>query len=247
MTRIETYRDNMEKLGVTENDLSPSFPGFENVKNRFIYGEVWNEGQMDDKLRSLVVVAILTTLEGNDLGEQINAALNIGVRPEAILELFHQSAPYIGFSRAEKGLSVLAQIFEAKGIELPLEDNATVTEETRLEDGINVQKSIFGDVIDVMRANAPQDQKFIQDYLSGYCFGDTYTRKEIDLKTRELITFVCLVGLGDCAGQMKAHVGGNLSVGNTKEDLIGAVNQCMPYIGFPRTLNAIAIINEVTK
>ena len=139
---------------------------------------------------------------------------------------------------------MLAQALEDRNIEFPLQDHTTVTEATRLEDGHNVQKSIFGNHIDAMHANAPDDQKFIQDYLSAYCFGDTYTRTGLDLKTRELITFVCLVGLGDTAGQMKSHVAGNLAVGNTKEDLIGAVNQCLPYIGFPRTLNSLAVINE---
>jgi 4-carboxymuconolactone decarboxylase len=247
MTRIDICKENMEKLGVTENDLAPEFPAFEDVKNRFIYGEVWNQGQMPDRLRSIVVVAVLTTLEGDDLAEQIHAALTIGVTPDALLEVFHQAAPYIGFAKAEKGLRVLAQVFAASNIEVPLQDNATVTEDTRLEDGIKVQKSIFGSVIDAMRANAPEDQKFIQDYLSAYCFGDTYTRKVLDLKTRELITFVCLVALGGCESQVKAHTAGNLAVGNTKEDLIGAINQCLPYIGFPRTLNAMAVINEVAK
>ncbi len=244
MTRIEICKTNMEKLGVEENDLAAKFPAFEDVKNRFIYGEVWNQGSLDDRLRSLVVVAILTTVEGSDLQEQMNAALNVGVTPESLQEVLHQAVPYIGFAKAEKGLRVLAQVFADRNVVLPLQDNATVTEETRLEDGISVQKSIFGSHIDAMRANAPDDQKFIQDYLSAYCFGDTYTRKGLDLKTRELITFVCLVGLGDTAGQMKAHVAGNLAVGNTKADLIGAVNQCIPYIGFPRTLNALAVINE---
>ena len=247
MNRIEVCEENMGKLGVKENDLASNFPYFEEVKNRFIYGEVWNQGPMEDRLRSLVVVAVLTTLEGSDLEEQLKAALNIGVTPQALQEVFHQAAPYIGFSKAEKGLCILARVFKERNIELPLPDNATVTEDTRLEDGVNVQKAIFGDAIDAMRANAPADQKFIQNYLSAYCFGDTYTRKGLDLKTRELLTFVCLVGLGDCAGQMKAHTAGNLAVGNTKEILIGAVNQCLPYVGFPRTLNAIAIINEVAK
>lgn len=247
MTRIEICKTNMEKLGIAENELASDFPAFEAIKNRFIFGEVWNQGSMDDRLRSLIVVAILTTVEGSDLQEQIHAALNIGVTPDALQEVFHQAAPYIGFAKADKGLRVLAKVFADRDIAFPLQDNATVTENTRLEDGITVQKSIFGSHIDAMRANAPDDQKFIQDYLSAYCFGDTYTRKGLDLRTRELITFVCLVGLGDTAAQMKAHVAGNLAVGNTKADLIGAVNQCIPYIGFPRTLNAMAVINEVTR
>lgn len=248
MTRSDVSKENMGKLGVqAENDLASKFPSFEGVKNRFIYGEVWNQGSMETRLRSLVVVAILATIEGGDLEEQLKAALIIGVTPPALQEVFHQAAPYIGFSKAEKGLHVLARVFAESGIELPLPDNATVTEATRLEEGIKAQKAIFGNGIDTMRANAPADQRFIQDYLSAYCFGDTYTRKGLDLKTRELITFVCLVGLGDCAGQMRAHTTGNLAVGNTKQDLIGAVNHCLPYIGFPRTLNALAIINEAAK
>lgn len=247
MIRRDSSKETMRKLGVADNDLTPVFPGFEEIKNRLIYGEVWNQGQMDNQLRSILVVAVLTTLEGDDLAEQIQAALNIGVAPEALLEVFHQAAPYIGFPKAEKGLRVLAQVFEKKHIEVPLEDAATVTEDTRLEDGIRVQTSIFGDVIGTMRANAPQDQMFIQDYLSAYCFGDTYTRKVLDLKARELITFVCLVALGGCESQVRAHTAANLGVGNTKDDLLGAINQILPYIGFPRTLNAMAVINEVIK
>src|SRR4051812_11470135 len=162
MTRIDTCKENMSKLGVRDNDLASKFPAFEAVKNRFIYGEVWNQGSMEDQLRSIVVVAILTTVEGTDLDEQVKAALNIGVTPEALLEVFHQVAPYIGFSKAEKGLRILAQAFEDRNIEFSLQDHTTVTETTRFEAGLNVQKSIFGNAIDAMRANAPDDQKFIQ-------------------------------------------------------------------------------------
>lgn len=45
--------------------------------------------------------------------------------------------------------------------------------------------------------------------------------------------------------QVKAHVGGNAAVGNRKETLLAALTVCLPYIGFPRTLNALACINEV--
>ena len=42
------------------------------------------------------------------------------------------------------------------------------------------------------------------------------------------------------------HIAGNLSIGNDKQTLINAVTQCLPYIGYPRTLNALGCINEVT-
>ena len=247
MSRVEKANNMMKKLGVKENSLAKSFDEFEAVKNNFIYGEVWQQGSMDEKLRSIVTVAVLTTVEGKDLEEQLNIALNIRVKPEELLEVFHQGVPYIGFAKAEKGLEVLKKVFEERNISMPLEHNGVVTEEDRLEKGIEVQKSIFGEHIDKMRAAAQGDQKIMQDYLSAYCFGDTYTRKALDLKTRELITFVCICALGGCDSQARAHVGGNFSVGNSKELLVSVIYQILPYIGFPRSLNAIAAINEIAK
>ena len=78
-----------------------------------------------------------------------------------------------------------------------------------------------------------------------FCFGDVYTRKGLDLKNRELLTFSILSALGGCENQVKAHVQGNINVGNSKRNLIDALAQSLPYIGFPRTLNALACVNAV--
>jgi 4-carboxymuconolactone decarboxylase len=96
-----------------------------------------------------------------------------------------------------------------------------------------------------MRAAAPEELKHIQDYLSAYCFGDFYTRGTVDLKTRELLTFCCLATLGGCESQLKSHIAGNLNVGNGRDILLSAITWCVPYIGFPRTLNTISCINEI--
>jgi 4-carboxymuconolactone decarboxylase len=114
-----------------------------------------------------------------------------------------------------------------------------------LEKGLDVQVEIFGDVISKMRENAPANQKHIQDYLSAFCFGDFYTRSGLDLKTREILTLCIVSALGGAEGQVKAHVQGNKNVGSDKETLIAAITHCLPYMGFPRTLNALACVNEI--
>jgi 4-carboxymuconolactone decarboxylase len=96
-----------------------------------------------------------------------------------------------------------------------------------------------------MREAAPENQKHLQDYLSSFCFGDFYTREGLDLKTRELLTLCIISTLGGCESQVKSHVLGNKNAGNEKETLITAITHCLPYMGFPRTLNAIACINEI--
>ena len=45
--------------------------------------------------------------------------------------------------------------------------------------------------------------------------------------------------------QLKGHLQGNLNVGNDKETLLGVITQLLPYAGYPRTLNALSVLNEV--
>ena len=111
--------------------------------------------------------------------------------------------------------------------------------------GLALQKEIFGEVIDKMYKTSPENQIHIQKYLSANCFGDYYTRKGLNIKTRELLTFVMLISLGGLEPQVKAHVQGNVNVGNDKATMISVVTQLLPYIGYPRTLNAIKCLNEV--
>jgi 4-carboxymuconolactone decarboxylase len=99
-------------------------------------------------------------------------------------------------------------------------------------------------MIDKMYKDSPANQLHIQKYLSANCFGDYLTRKGLDIKTRELLTFSMILSLGGCEPQLKGHIQGNLNVGNDKEVLLSTVTQLLPYVGYPRTLNAIRCINE---
>ncbi len=96
-----------------------------------------------------------------------------------------------------------------------------------------------------MYEESPANQIHIQKYLSANCFGDYVTRKGLDTKTRELLTFSMLLSLGGCEPQLKGHIQGNLNVGNDKATLLSVVTQLLPYTGYPRSLNAIRCLNEV--
>lgn len=250
MDRIKSSEKIQKQLWENENnDLMLSDPEFYQIMKRFIYGEVWQHGNLDPKIRELITIAVnITNQNMEQCAEHVEVALNIGISPVEIKETLYQCAPYIGFSKVENAITATNKIFKEKGVKLPLENQSQVTEENRINKGIEVQKYIFGsENIDNMRANAPDNLKYIQDYLSGYCFGDICGRSGLDIKIRELITFSIIATLGGCENQFRAHIGGNAAIGNDKETLLNVITQCMPYIGFPRTLNAITCINEVLK
>jgi 4-carboxymuconolactone decarboxylase len=110
-----------------------------------------------------------------------------------------------------------------------------------------VQKRIVGDEkVAAMYANASDDVKHFQRYLSANCFGDYLTRTGLDVGTRELLTFSMLVALGGADPQVKGHVAANLNVGNDRATLLAVLTVPVPFIGYPRALNGLNAVNEVT-
>ena len=51
-----------------------------------------------------------------------------------------------------------------------------------------------------------------------------------------MITFCFLAAQGGCEPQLTSHAKGNMNMGNDKDFLIRVVSQCLPYIGYPRSL-----------
>ncbi len=123
-----------------------------------------------------------------------------------------------------------------------------MTDEDRLAKGIEVQTAIFGDVIAKMHADVAENEKalMIRD-LSGFCFGDFYTRFGLSIADRELVTFSAIAGLGGCEPQLKAHTAACAKEGLTRQNLIDALEIAVPFLGFPRTLNALAVVKNIIK
>jgi len=218
------------------------------IFDKFAFDEVISYGNLDTKTRVIMILG--STIASQALTEYkmfLNAALNIGVTPVEVKEILYQSVPYVGIAKVIDFIYVTNEILTERGIKLPLEGQSTTTPETRFEKGLEVQKEIFGGMIDQMYKESPENQIHIQKYLAANCFGDYYTRNGLDLKTRELLTYSILITLGGTENQVKGHIQGNLNIGNNKETLLSVTTQLLPYIGYPRTINALKCLNEVIR
>lgn len=239
-------RNHEELLPGHESTLQRTDPELIEIFDNFAFDEVISHGGIDAKTRVMMILA--STIASQALTEyrvMVGGALNVGLTTVEIKEILYQSVPYIGIAKVLDFIQVTNKVFESRGIKLPLEGQSTTTRKTRFEKGLAVQKSIFGEVIDQMYEKSPKDQIHIQRYLSENCFGDFYTRKGLDIKTRELLTFSMLISLGGAESQVKGHIQGNLNVGNDKQILLSVITQLLPYIGYPRALNAISALNEI--
>ena len=225
---------------------SKNDPELAAIMKKYIYGDLSQQIKLSDIERQLITIVVLTTNQNYKfLNRVINESLTLNVTPLQIREALYHVAPYIGFPKVFEALDVANEVFTAKGITLPLENQGTTTDSDRFEKGLNFQVSKYGERINKMRDSTPDYQKHLQDNLSAFCFGDIYTRGTLDYKTREMLTMAVIGTLGTAEAQYKSHVIGTLDAGATNEEVIGVITTMNPYIGFPRTLNALRIANEV--
>lgn len=250
MSRTQKANENFEKwFGGETFTNGYTDAEFESIAKNFLWGDASEHGALSDKQRAIVILTTLTASGTYEVIEKYaGASLRAGVTANEIRETLIQCTPYVGMEKVNLALKEAYKAFEKAGVADTVTEQGTVEEDTRFNNGLAAQQNIFGaENINNMRNAAPPALKHIQDYLSAYCFGDFYTRKTLDLKMRELITFCAICSLGGCEPQAKAHAAANISVGNTREMLIDAITQCLPFIGFPRTLNAISCIDSVTS
>lgn len=220
-------------------------PEFMERFDHFAFEEVVKEGgqQLPPETRYLAILATLIGCQGLEAyKEMLPRAIASGLSPAAIKETVYQAADYLGMGRMWPFLKATNEIFTASEISLPLPSQATTTMADRLEKGIQAQVEIFGE-----QMNDAWKAGHINKWLAANCFGDYYTRGGLDLAQRELITFCFLAAQGGCEPQLTAHAKGNMNMGNNKEFLIKVVSQCLPYIGYPRSLNAITCINKAAE
>ncbi len=211
----------------------------------FMSKEVVNEPnqQLPQDTRYLAILATLLGCQGIDLyKELLPRALDGGLTPVMVKETVYQAVDYLGIGRVLPFLTATNEILTARGVALPLPPQATTTMEDRLEKGADAQAQIFGEHMkEAWKAG------HINRWLAANCFGDYYTRNGLDLKQRELITFCFLMAQGGCELQLTAHAKGNMNLGNDKDFLIRVVSQCLPYIGYLRSLNAINCVNKAAE
>lgn len=225
-------------------DLKITDPEYIERFNHFAFDEVVNaEESLDTKTRYMAILATLLGCQGTDaFREMLNKALDDKVDPVVIKEVVYQATDYLGYGRVLNFLNITNELFTERNIQMPLEGQATTTLEDRLEKGIETQVTLFGDFMkDAWKAGT------INKWLASNCFGDYYTRKGLTLAEREMITFCYIAAQGGCEPQLIAHAKGNMRMGNDKDYLMKVVLQCVPYIGYPRSLNAINCINKACE
>lgn len=211
--------------------------------NHFVFDEVQRDVDLPDRTKMLSTLAYLLGMQGIDEYKiMLPVALDNGVTPVEAKEVLYQSVDYLGLGRVFPFFKATNDVLLARGVELPLEGQATTTMEDRLEKGEETQIRLFG-----LQMKDFAKKGIINKWLVDNCFGDYYTRKGLSDNDREMITFCYLAAQGGCEPQLLSHAQANIKLGNDKDFLMKVIEQNVPFIGYPRSLNAVRIVNEADQ
>lgn len=199
--------------------------------------------------RHLAILAALLGCQGTDqFRATLAEALDLeAVTPVEAREVVYQGTAYLGIGRTRPFLTAMNEVFAQKGVELPLPAQGTTTLETRGAAGNQKQTDYFGEGMRENWKTGPAERANVNLWFAENCFGDYYTRDGLSDLDREMVTLCYLVAQGGCEPQATAHAGANLNLGRTKDFLYRVVMQILPYIGYPRSLNALSCIDNAAK
>lgn len=117
----ERYERGLKRLAEVDGDagekvvadLASFVPDFARLLVEFPFGDIYNRPGLDLRSREIATVAMLAALGGceRQLAVHVNAALNVGLSREEVIETLMQVSVYAGFPRALNGISVARQVF----------------------------------------------------------------------------------------------------------------------------------------
>ena len=128
---LTRYKKGLKKLSEVDGQvgeqviaaLSGIAPDLGKYIIEFAFGDIYCRENLNLQEREMVTLSSLLTLGGceNQLDVHINGALNVGITPQKIIEIFVQCIPYVGFPRVLNGVGVAKKVFAVRNVSIPHE------------------------------------------------------------------------------------------------------------------------------
>ena len=111
--------------------------------------------------------------------------------------------------------------------------------------GMKLRREMFGAAgAEDRLAQATDFNRPFEEMVTEYCFGQTWGRPGLDLKTRSLLTLAALTALSK-PNQLKVHVAGALANGATPDEIREVILHTVAYAGIPAGVEAFSAAAEV--
>jgi 4-carboxymuconolactone decarboxylase len=234
-----------KELGLQRAEGAEALPNFDDFIAEVSFGGIWDRPHLARPDRMLCALAVLGLGPHTaQLRQHVISALDLGLAPRTILEVFMQAGLYGGFITTESAGKIAHDVFAEQRLELPPEPPRTDSNEVLDRRGNELMADLHGDRASQGYA-APGNNVTGALYPSAirYGYGELWFRPGLDRRQRMLVAIAAFTALG-LEGQLKKFGASALNIGLKKEEVVEAIIQTGPYSGFPRALNGLALLSD---
>ena len=221
-------------------------PGLDDFIAEVVYGGIWDRPNLGLADRAICTLAVLSVLQRlAPLKPMVGTALDLGLTPRNLLEVFVQVGLYAGFVTTDMSAGIAHEVFAARGLTVPPEPPRADSNEMLDLKGREVMEELHGERAQEGYAtpgNAITGELYPAAIRYGY--GELWSRPGLDHRQRMLCALAAFTAMG-LESQLRKFSKSALNVGLKREEVVEAVIQTAPYGGFPRALNGLAILSEV--
>lgn len=246
--RMTTGREHLARLnpkaeGNLHEALGDIAPDMADMVVAFGYGDIFSRPGLAPADRQVGTIAALAAL-GNaepQLRFHIDAALNLGLPPQEIVEILYVTTVFAGFPAGLNALSAARAVFQARGVKP--EPQAAPGGDRRQRGLATLEATSRGagrQVLDSLADIAPDMGAFILDFS----YGDVFSRPGLSPRRKELAMLAAAMARGTMRPQLKVHARAGLNVGLSRQEQVELAMQMAVYAGFPAALNALSALRE---
>ena len=219
--------------------------GFGTLMAEMAYGGIWTRPGLGQQDRMACTLAALCAVQAwVPLRRHLGAALQIGLAPEAILEILIQDGIYCGFTTAETALELALEVFAEHGVAPPAPPPREDPLEAMMAKGRAVQAALHAERKDEAHA-APGNPitASLYPHIVQYCYGEIWDRPGLERRLRALCAVAAFTAL-DHNTLLRKFCLSALNVGASRQEVVEAVVQTGPYSGFAFTLRGLTAVSE---
>src|SRR5262249_18369488 len=241
-TSLRQQGEAMRRRLFGDDDGAPAF--LRTLNTEASYGAIWARPGLAMEDRMVCALAALAAVQRlKKLRRHVAAALDLGLSPQAIVEVVIQIGIYAGFAASEEAVEAAAEVFAERQIARPAEPSREDPLETLSERGRKLMEQLHGD-------RATQGYAAPGNAVTGalyplaiqYGYGEIWFRPGLDLRQRALVAVAAFTALK--LDQVKKFGESALNMGLSRTQVIEAGIQTAPYSGFAPALNALGALSE---
>ncbi len=200
------------------------------VRNTYVYGQVWERLGLSARDRSMITVAVNQALYAtNELRLHMGRALDNGVTQAEISEIIAHTLWYSGFPTGVNAARVAAEVFEERG--LPTSPPGASDREPPTDPDLEFPGAF------------PQTP-YLRDLLNQVVYAETWMREELSPRDRSMITVAVGTALY-ASSEVRYHTGRALDNGVTPDEIAEIIYHVTFYAGFPTGVNAARVAEQV--